>query len=208
MPILCTLQNMFSTEDLFTTYCSTRKEDSVIGSEKIVIISHCCARLSLLHDQAKSYALNYMKIQSCCYSYYTPIDDSTYENFFIFFFYARLCPIFQVSNVSGLNLDLLKMFLNLLSARITPGADEPPEFSIDDSYSVPGVGTVVSGTTMRGTIRLNDTLLLGPDPVGNFIPVVIKSIHRKRMPVKEVRGGQTASFALKKVRKTIFFKPL
>lgn len=100
------------------------------------------------------------------------------------------------------------MFLNLLSARITPGADEPPEFSIDDSYSVPGVGTVVSGTTMRGTIRLNDTLLLGPDPVGNFIPVVIKSIHRKRMPVKEVRGGQTASFALKKVRKTIFLKPL
>lgn len=110
----------------------------------------------------------------------------------------RLCPIFQVSNVSGLNLDLLKMFLNLLSARITPGADEPPEFSIDDSYSVPGVGTVVSGTTMRGTIRLNDTLLLGPDPVGNFTPIVIKSIHRKRMPVKEVRGGQTASFALKK----------
>jgi len=114
----------------------------------------------------------------------------------------RLCPIFQVSNVSGLNLDLLKMFLNLLSARITPGADEPPEFSIDDSYSVPGVGTVVSGTTMRGTIRLNDTLLLGPDPVGNFTPIVIKSIHRKRMPVKEVRGGQTASFALKKIKRS------
>jgi GTPase len=82
---------------------------------------------------------------------------------------------------------------------MTPGADEPAEFSIDDSYSVPGVGTVVSGTTLRGTIRLNDTLLLGPDPVGQFIPIAIKSIHRKRMPVKEVRGGQTASFALKKV---------
>jgi len=89
--------------------------------------------------------------------------------------------------------------MNLLSARMTPGADEPAEFSIDDSYSVPGVGTVVSGTTLRGTIRLNDTLLLGPDPVGQFIPIAIKSIHRKRMPVKEVRGGQTASFALKKV---------
>ena len=91
------------------------------------------------------------------------------------------------------------MFMNLLSARMTPGADEPAEFSIDDSYSVPGVGTVVSGTTLRGTIRLNDTLLLGPDPVGQFIPIAIKSIHRKRMPVREVRGGQTASFALKKV---------
>lgn len=64
-----------------------------------------------------------------------------------------------------------------------------------------GVGTVVSGTTLRGLIRLNDTMLLGPDPLGSFLPIAVKSIHRKRMPVKEVRGGQTASFALKKVKR-------
>jgi len=62
-----------------------------------------------------------------------------------------------------------------------------------------GVGTVVSGTTLRGHIKLGDTLLIGPDPLGQFLPIVIKSIHRKRMPVKEVKAGQTASFALKKV---------
>ena len=61
------------------------------------------------------------------------------------------------------------------------------------------MGTVVSGTTLKGTIRLNDTLLLGPDALGQFMPIAIKSIHRKRMPVAEVRGGQTASFSLKKV---------
>lgn len=48
---------------------------------------------------------------------------------------------------------------------------------------------------------MNDTLLLGPDPVGHFITASIRSVHRKRMSVKEVRGGQTASFALKKVGK-------
>ena len=63
-----------------------------------------------------------------------------------------------------------------------------------------GVGTVVSGTTLKGVIRLNDTMLLGPDALGQFAHIAVKSIHRKRMPVKEVRGGQTASFALKKVR--------
>ena len=47
---------------------------------------------------------------------------------------------------------------------------------------------------------MNDTLLLGPTSIGEFIPVAVRGIHRKRMPVKEVRGGQTASFALKKVR--------
>lgn len=59
---------------------------------------------------------------------------------------------------------------------------------------------VVSGITLKGVVRVNDTLLLGPDPVGHFISTSIRSIHRKRMLVKEVRGGQTASFALKKVR--------
>ncbi|KAJ8398831.1 hypothetical protein AAFF_G00420280 [Aldrovandia affinis] len=114
----------------------------------------------------------------------------------------RMCPIFQISNVTGENMDLLKMFLNLLSSRTSYSNEEPTEFQIDDTYSVPGVGTVVSGTTLRGMIRLNDTMLLGPDPLGNFLPITVKSIHRKRMPVKEVRGGQTASFALKKIKRS------
>uniref|UniRef100_A0A1I8NQ15 Translation elongation factor EFTu-like domain-containing protein n=1 Tax=Stomoxys calcitrans TaxID=35570 RepID=A0A1I8NQ15_STOCA len=65
-----------------------------------------------------------------------------------------------------------------------------------------GVGTVVSGTCLQGLIKLNDTLMLGPDPLGNFMPIAVKSIHRKRMNVKEVRGGQTASFALKKIKRS------
>lgn len=114
----------------------------------------------------------------------------------------RLCPIFQVSNVTGENLDLLKMFLNLLTTRMHGLDNLPAEFQIDDTYTVQGVGTVVSGTTLQGTIKLNDTLLLGPDPIGHFQPIQVKSIHRKRMPVREVRGGQTASFALKKIKRS------
>lgn len=114
----------------------------------------------------------------------------------------RLCPIFQVSNVTGDNLDLLKMFLNLLTTRMGGMEKLPAEFQIDDTYSVPGVGTVVSGTCLQGVIRLNDTLLLGPDALGHFTPIAIKSIHRKRMNVSEVRGGQTASFALKKIKRS------
>uniref|UniRef100_A0A8W8LX31 Tr-type G domain-containing protein n=1 Tax=Magallana gigas TaxID=29159 RepID=A0A8W8LX31_MAGGI len=114
----------------------------------------------------------------------------------------RMCPIFQVSNVSGENLDLLKMFLNLLSTRLKSETTAPAEFQIDDTFSVPGVGTVVSGTLLQGTIKLNDTLLLGPDALGHFQQITVKSIHRKRMPVREVKGGQTASFSLKKVKRS------
>lgn len=48
-----------------------------------------------------------------------------------------MCPIFQISNVTGENMDLLKMFLNLLSPRTNFNNDEPAEFQIDDTYSVP-----------------------------------------------------------------------
>ena len=111
----------------------------------------------------------------------------------------RRCPIFQVSNVTGENLPLLKMFLNLLSTRspntskyicshqivsITNDLDaEPAEFQIDDTYQVPGVGTVVSGTTFRGTIRINDSLLLGPDPLGHFHPIAIKYEGRLKLKI-------------------------
>lgn len=50
---------------------------------------------------------------------------------------TRMCPIFQISNVTGENLDLLKMFLNLLSPRTSYREEEPAEFQIDDTYSVP-----------------------------------------------------------------------
>ncbi|KAL7737672.1 hypothetical protein ACLKA6_006074 [Drosophila palustris] len=118
----------------------------------------------------------------------------------------RLCPIFQVSNVNGDNLELLKMFLNLLSTRMAGSENLPAEFQIDDVYSVPGVGTVVSGTCLQGTIKLNDVLMLGPNAVGSFVSITIKSIHRKRMNVERVRCGQTASFALKKIKRAYLRK--
>ncbi|XP_055630758.1 GTP-binding protein 1 [Toxorhynchites rutilus septentrionalis] len=114
----------------------------------------------------------------------------------------RLCPIFQVSNVTGENLELLKMFLNLLTVRSSGNDNFPTEFQIDDTYAVPGVGTVVSGITLQGVVHLNDVLLLGPNPLGDFQPITVKSIHRKRMVVREVRSGQTASFALKKIKRS------
>lgn len=114
----------------------------------------------------------------------------------------KLCPIFQVSNVTGENLDLLKSFLNLLYPRMEALVNEPAEFLIDDLYSVPGVGTVVSGTCLKGVVKVNESLLLGPDAVGKFRPTLIKSIHRKRLPVQECKASQTASCALKKLKRS------
>lgn len=65
-----------------------------------------------------------------------PRQGSELTRFSSIFLY-RMCPIFQISNVTGENLDLLKMFLNLLSPRTSYREEEPAEFQIDDTYSVP-----------------------------------------------------------------------
>ena len=120
----------------------------------------------------------------------------------------RVCPIFQVSNVTGEGLDLVRMFINLLSTSIHHKYDigAPAEFQITDTFSVPGVGTVVSGTVTSGIIHVGDTLLLGPDTLGSFLPTAIKSIHRKRVPVPNASAGHSASFALKKVKRAAIRK--
>lgn len=120
----------------------------------------------------------------------------------------RIAPVFLVSNVTGENLDNLRKFLNLVPAykMWDEFIDEPVEFQIDETFSVTGVGTVFAGTLMSGTVTIDDELLLGPDEFGNFQEVKIKSIHNKRLQVKRVVAGQTATFALRRIQRSAFRK--
>ncbi|KAI6227583.1 Protein synthesis factor and Translation elongation factor EFTu EF1A domain containing protein [Aphelenchoides fujianensis] len=133
-----------------------------------------------------------------------PIMVNNLEDLFLsaqHFFQGRMCPIFRVSNVTGEGLDMVRTFLNILPIRRPPADQTHVLFIIDEVFWVDGVGTVVSGNCVSGTIRTNDILWLGPDSNGVFNQVPIKSIHRKRMPVDVVRHGQSAAFSIKKVTK-------
>ena len=116
----------------------------------------------------------------------------------------RICPVFEVSNVTGEHLDLLRNFFNLLpssQARYVPLQHEPVEMPITDVFSVPFVGTVVSGVLTSGVVNAGDTLLLGPDSLGQFVPSAVRAIQRKRVPVESASAGQSVSFALKRIRR-------
>ncbi|KAK4054420.1 hypothetical protein OIV83_000914 [Microbotryomycetes sp. JL201] len=116
---------------------------------------------------------------------------------------AKACPIFLVSNVTGEGLTLLRTFLNV--ARSVADAefpvDAPFECPITDCFSVPFVGTVVSGVIMGGRVSVGDTILLGPDSLGAFLPTAVKSIQRKRVNVEHAEAGQSVSFALKRTKR-------
>ncbi|KDN50381.1 P-loop containing nucleoside triphosphate hydrolase protein [Tilletiaria anomala UBC 951] len=115
----------------------------------------------------------------------------------------RICPVFQISNVTGMNMDLLRAFLNILpqapSAKFKP--DKPFEYQISDTFSVPFVGTVVSGVILSGRVKVGDSLLIGPDSLGQFMQTAVRSIQRKRVNVEGGSAGQSVSFALKRIRR-------
>lgn len=113
----------------------------------------------------------------------------------------RICPVFQVSNVTGESLNLVREFLNILPHHGNYNADAPFEYHISDTFSVPFVGTVVSGVVKSGIIHAGDTIQIGPDSLGMFQTTTIRSIERKRIPVPACSAGQSASFALKRIRR-------
>ena len=79
-----------------------------------------------------------------------------------------ICPIFTVSNVTGEGIPLVKKFLSILKSRVSLSGQfglktDPVEFLIDGFYQVRGVGVVVAGTLLAGTVVPGAVLLLGPN---------------------------------------------
>lgn len=66
---------------------------------------------------------------------------------------------------------------------------------------VSGVGVVVAGTMLAGTVIPGQTLQLGPDKRGQFKPVKVCSIHHKRVEVESALAGQAVCFGIKSLVK-------
>lgn len=114
---------------------------------------------------------------------------------------ASITPIFTISSVSGENLDLLKVFFNILPPLSNSKEQEElmqqlTEFQVDEIYSVPDVGTVVGGTLYSGVCREGDRLVVGPTDEGKFLRLKVCSMQRNRSACRVLRAGQAATLAL------------
>jgi len=119
---------------------------------------------------------------------------------------GTVCPIFCVSNVTGDGIGLLKHFIQGLPSRLYDSGlfkepSAPAEFHIDSVFTVNGVGLVVGGISRAGRIHTNQQLLLGPDKAGQFRPVLVKTLHYKRVPTDAVESGQHSAIAIRSLVK-------
>lgn len=118
---------------------------------------------------------------------------------------GRITPLFLVSSVSGAGVDVLQSFLPSIPTRATYRGKEndPLEFVIDDTYKVSGVGLVLAGTVVSGTLSVGMDVQLGPfDHDGYFIPIRIRSIHIRRVESKYCPAGTTCAISLRVLNNT------
>lgn len=46
-------------------------------------------------------------------------------------------------------------------------------------------GLILGGVVEKGTIKVNQEMMFGPDRSGNFKPVVVKEIHENRVAISQ-----------------------
>jgi selenocysteine-specific elongation factor len=79
---------------------------------------------------------------------------------------AAGAPVIPVSTVTGEGLDALRAALQAALAALPPRAVEAPAYlPVDRAFTLPGRGTIVTGTLMQGTIAAGDVLALRPGDV-------------------------------------------
>jgi small GTP-binding protein len=110
-----------------------------------------------------------------------------------------ICPYFFVSNKSGDGLELLFDFIYSLEPRLNwqKHCDKKLLFKISEPYSVTGVGKVVSGKVIRGSIKKGDQVLIGPFG-GEWKKIIAKSLHNDfKEEIDEIRTGESGCIAMR-----------
>lgn len=110
-----------------------------------------------------------------------------------------IVPIFSISNITGEGLDNLRKFLNLVSKK-SKNLNNKVEYFIDNIWNVKGVGIVVGGQLISGTIKIGDKLFLGPNS-DEYATVQVKSIHCKKVPLQIVNTSSYVCLALRNINR-------
>ena len=103
---------------------------------------------------------------------------------------GKVCPIFTISSTTGEGIDNLKSFLreipkppqkNLVSEETKESDAVTTQVVIDNNWQTKAFGLILGGVVVKGTVKVNQEMMFGPDRNGNFKAVVIKEIQENRV---------------------------
>ncbi len=107
-------------------------------------------------------------------------------------------PILRVSSYTGEGIEALRNALDALLLSLKAKDDKTPfRLPVDRAFTMPGFGTVVTGTVIEGKIQTKDVCYLYPDE----IPVKIRGIQVHSQPTEEAFAGQRAAVNLSNIHK-------
>uniref|UniRef100_A0A3B4GQA5 GTP-binding protein 2-like n=1 Tax=Pundamilia nyererei TaxID=303518 RepID=A0A3B4GQA5_9CICH len=108
-----------------------------------------------------------------------------------------ITPIFTLSSVSGENLDLLKVFLNILPPLSNSKEQEELMQQLTDAvHYTKNSLCLCDGLCFSGMCREGERLVVGPTDEGRFLRLKVGSIQRNRSACRVLRAGQAATLAL------------
>ena len=108
-------------------------------------------------------------------------------------------PMVPVSAVTGQGLADLRAHLDAARQSQMPRASEAGfRLAIDRSFTLGGIGTVVTGTAVSGQVRVGDRLLLSP----SGLEVRVRGLHAQNHPASSGHAGQRLALNLVGVEKT------
>jgi selenocysteine-specific elongation factor len=103
------------------------------------------------------------------------------------------CDILPVSSVSGEGIDWLRARLFAEARAVASGAPQGRfRLAIDRSFSLTGVGTVVTGTILSGMVAIGDQIKISP----SGIAARVRSIHAQNRPTDCGQAGERCALNL------------
>lgn len=110
----------------------------------------------------------------------------------------NMIPLFMISNKNGQGFDKLKTFITQIPIKMSYTDNKKQKFWIHRIYSVSGIGRVLYGINMQENIHKGDQMYIGPDYLGKFGKVIIKSVHDDdRNEILELPKQMTGCLALR-----------
>ncbi len=107
--------------------------------------------------------------------------------------FLRDAPFCRVSSLTGAGIpELVETIRKSVAALVPKDADGPMRLPVDRHFTVPGFGTVVTGTLLSGTVRTGDSVEVLPP--GETVRVREVQVHGKK--VQEAYAGQRAALNL------------